>query len=226
MNLTVWLLDPARWTGSDSIPVRILEHIQMSATAVCLACLLALPVGVYVGHTGRGAFVALSAGNVGRALPSLAVLALALPVAFRFGLGLGYWPTVLMLIPLGVPLILLNTYTALRNVDPDALEVARGLGMRGAEILRSVSLPLAAPLILAGIRTAAVTIVATAPLGALVASGGLGRYIVDGLARREDERLLAGALLVALLSVVTEVVFATFERLLLPRGVRRAYSAT
>jgi osmoprotectant transport system permease protein len=154
----------------------------------------------------------------------MAVLAFALPVAFRFGLGLGYWPTVLMLIPLGVPMILLNTYTALRAVDRDVVDVARGLGMRGSEVLRHVTLPLAAPLILAGVRNAAVTIVATATLGALVASGGLGRYIVDGLARREDARLLTGAILVALLSILTEALFSLAERAFLPHGVRLATS--
>jgi osmoprotectant transport system permease protein len=188
---------------------------------------VALPAGIYLGQRAarlgpggadRLSLAVINAANIGRALPSLAILAFALPVAFRFGLGLGFWPTVLMLIPLGVPLILISTFTAVSTVDPDVLEVARGLGMRQAQVLRRVQLPLAAPLIIAGIRTAAVTLVATATLGALVASGGLGRYIIDGLARREDERLLAGALLVAALSILTELAFAFVQRLAQPRS--------
>ena len=221
-TLVAWLQQPARWAGTDSIPTRVIEHLQMSLTATLFAVLIALPVGVYLGHTARGAQAVIAVANIGRALPSLAVLAFVLPVAFRFGLGLGFWPSVLMLIPLGVPLILINTYTALRAVDRDTIDVARGLGMRSMEVLRAVELPLAAPLMLAGIRNAAVTIVATATLGALVASGGLGRFVVDGLARREDPRLLTGAVLVALLSIGTELAFSAAERFLVPRGVRLA----
>ncbi len=225
MMLLAWLTAPARWSGTDSIPTRVLEHLHVSFSALALAALLALPLGIYLGHRAssggaeRLAALFVNAANVGRALPSLALLALALPIAFRLGLGLGFWPTVLMLVPLGVPLILVNTYIALRNVDREVLEVARGLGMRPGQVLRRVQLPLALPVIAAGVRNAAVTTVATATLGALVAGGGLGRYIVDGLARREDERLLAGAALVALLSIATELVFAAAERLLRPGGL-------
>ncbi len=167
----------------------------------------------------------INVANIGRALPSLAILALVLPVAFRFGLGLGFWPTVLMLVPLGIPLILINSYVAVSTVDQDAVEVARGLGMRGSEVLRNVEASLAAPIIVAGVRNAAVSIVATATLGALVASGDLGRYIVDGLARQEQERLVVGAVLVAVLSSATEVAFNVAERLFLPAGVRQAGQA-
>lgn len=215
-----WLASPAHWAGSDGIPARVGEHLALSAAALAFAVVLALPVGIWLGHTGRGSLVAINVANVGRALPSMALLAFALPISFRLGLGLGFWPTVLMLIPLGVPLILINSYVALRSVDRDTVEVARGLGMGGWDVLRRVELPLASPVVLAGVRNAAVTIVATATLGALVASGGLGRYIVDGLARQEQERLFVGALLVALLSGATEVTFALAERVLVPREVR------
>ncbi|MBI3965815.1 MAG: ABC transporter permease, partial [Chloroflexi bacterium] len=188
-SVLTWLLDPVHWAGPDGIPTRVWEHLLMSGTALGLAIALALPLGLLLGHTGRGALVTINVANVGRALPSLAILAFVLPLSFRLGLGLGFWPTVLALVPLGVPLILVNSYTAIRNVDRDVAEAARGLGLRGWEVLRDVELPLAVPLIVAGIRNAAVNIVATAPLGALVASGGLGRYIVDGLARQEYERL-------------------------------------
>jgi osmoprotectant transport system permease protein len=214
-----WLADPAHWRGSDGILTRMAEHLALSGTGLALAALLALPAAVWLGHTGRGGLAMISLANIGRALPSLAILAVALPVAFRLGLGLGFWPTVFMLVPLGVPLILINGFVAIQSVDRDLVDVARGMGMRGWEILREVELPLASPIILAGVRNAAVTIVATATLGALVASGGLGRYIVDGLARQETGRLVAGAILVALLSIATEASFGALERIATPAGV-------
>lgn len=177
---------------------------------------------MWLGHTGRGAQMVINALNVGRALPSLAILAFALPLSFWLGLGLGFWPTVLMLVPLGVPLILINCYGAIRSVDREAVDIAWGMGMRGWDVFREVELPLAVPMILGGVRNAAVTIVATAPLGALVASGGLGRYIVDGLARQDTGRLVTGALLVALLSIATEVGFDRLERVVVSPAVRAA----
>jgi osmoprotectant transport system permease protein len=218
--VAAWLVDPAHWTGSDGIGARVAQHLALSGTALGFSLLLALPLGVVLGHTGRGAWLAINVANVGRALPSLAILALFLPLVFRLGLGLGFWPTVFMLVPLGAPLILMNAYVAVRAVDRDTVDVARGLGMTGWQVLRRVELPLAAPLIVDGVRNAAVTIVATATLGAIVASGGLGRYIVDGLARMEVPRLVAGALLVAVLSMTTEWLFGVLERLAVPRGVR------
>ena len=225
LAIGAWLTDPTHWRGTDGIAVRIAEHLALSGTALGFAALLALPAGLWLGHTGRGALVVINLLNVGRALPSLAMLAFALPVAFRLGLGLGFWPTVLMLVPLGVPLILINCHVAIRSVDREVVDVARGMGMRDWQVFREVELPLAMPIILGGLRNAAVTIVATATLGALVASGGLGRYIVDGLARQETGRLLAGALLVALLSIATEAAFGALERVVVPPVVRVAQQA-
>jgi osmoprotectant transport system permease protein len=207
-----WLADPRHWQGTDGIATRVAEHLLLSGTALGVAGLIALPVGMWLGHTGRGAAAVINVLNVGRALPSMALLAFVLPVAFRLNLGLGFWPTVLMLVPLGIPLMVTNCVVGVRAVDPDVRDVARGMGMRGWEVLREVELPLAAPVILAGIRNAAVSIVATAPLGALVASGGLGRFIVDGLARQETGRLVTGAALVALLAIGTEAAFGLLER--------------
>lgn len=222
---TAWMGDPAHWHGSDGILRRLAEHLELSGTGLALAILLALPVGIWLGHRRRAGLLLINLANIGRALPSLAILAFALPIAFRLGLGLGFWPTVFMLVPLGVPLILTNAVVAIQAVDRDAVDVGRGMGMRGAELLREIELPLAAPVILAGIRNAAVTIVATATLGALVASGGLGRYIVDGLARQETGRLLAGAILVALLALATEAGFAALERMVVPAGVAVAQAS-
>lgn len=215
-----WLLSPTHWVGSDGIPSRIGEHLLLSGLATLVAVLVALPLGVYFGHSGRGGFFAVNVANLGRALPSMALLALALPVAFSLKLGLGFWPTFLALVPLGIPPVLTNSFVAVREVDRDVVEAARGMGFREDQVLRRVELPIALPIILAGVRNAAVAIVATATLGALVAGGGLGRYIVDGLARQEYERLFVGALLVALLAIATELAFGVAERVLVSAGVR------
>src|ERR687885_951969 len=222
LSVAAWLTSPTHWAGSDGIPTRIGEHLLLSGLATALALLLALPAGVIFGHVGRGGFFAVNVANLGRALPSMALLALALPVAFALKLGLGFWPTFLALVPLGIPPVLTNSFVAVREVDRDVVEAARGMGFREDQVLRRVELPIAAPIILAGVRNAAVAIVATATLGALVAGGGLGRYIVDGLARQEYERLFVGALLVALLAIATELAFGVAERVLVSAGVRGA----
>jgi osmoprotectant transport system permease protein len=220
-----WFADPAHWRGSDAVQTRILEHVELSGLAVLVACAVALPVGLYLGHTGRLGFIAVNVANVGRALPSLALLAFALPISFALGLGLGFWPTLIAVVPLAIPPVLTNTFVGLRNVDRDVIEAARGMGLSETGVLRRVEVPLALPLILSGIRTGAVNVVATATLGALVAGGGLGRYIVDGLALQEYDRLFAGALLVALLAIGVEVTFSTFERVTTSPGIRAERAA-
>ena len=173
--VAAWLVSPSHWVGSDGIPTRIGEHLLLSGLATLVALVIALPIGLVFGHSGRGGFFAVNVANLGRALPSMALLALALPVAFSLRLGLGFWPTFLALVPLGIPPILTNSYVAVREVDRDVVEAARGMGFRDDQVLRRVELPIALPLIIAGVRNAAVAIVATATLGALVAGGGLGR---------------------------------------------------
>lgn len=225
-QVAAWFADPSHWSSSDGIPTRVAEHLVLSGAATALAILLALPLGVYLGHARRFDFAAINVANVGRALPSLALLAFALPVAFALGLGLGFWPTLFAMVPLGIPPILTNAVAGVREVDPEVVDAARGMGLSGRQLLRQVELPIAAPLILAGVRNAAVAIVATATLGALVAGGGLGRYIVDGLARQEYARLFAGALLVALLAICVEIAFSLLERIVVSPGVRRTLTAT
>jgi osmoprotectant transport system permease protein len=215
-----WLIAPEHWVGSDGIPNRIGEHLLLSSVTVAVAVLIALPLGVIFGHTGRGGFVAINVANIGRAMPSLALLALMLPVVLSLKLGLGFWPTFFALVPLGIPPVMTNSYVAVRGVDRDVIEAARGMGLRERDVLSRVELPIAAPLIIAGVRNAAVAIVATATLGALVAGGGLGRYIVDGLARQEYPRLFVGALLVAVLSIMVELAFGVFERVAVSTGLQ------
>lgn len=212
-SVAAWLADPAHWRGDDGIPVRIWEHVLLSGSAVAIAVAIALPLGLYLGHSGRGGFVAINVANLGRALPSLALIALGLVASISLGLGLGFWPTLFALVPLALPPILTNTFVAVRAVDRDTIESARAMGLREWQILRQVELPLALPLILGGLRTASVNVVATATLGALVAGGALGRYIVDGLALQEYDRLMAGAILVALLAILTEAGFGICARM-------------
>jgi osmoprotectant transport system permease protein len=214
-----WLTDPVNWQGSHGIPIRVLEHIELSGLSVLAALVIAMPIALYLGHTGRAGFIAINVANIGRALPSLALLAFGLVIAISLGLGLGFWPTVFALVPLAIPPILTNSYVAIREVDRDIVDAARGMGLSEGQILRSIEVPLGLPLMLAGIRTAAVNVVAPATHGALVAGGALGRFIVDGLALQEYDQLMAGALLVALLAVVTEVSFGALERATVPPGM-------
>jgi osmoprotectant transport system permease protein len=210
-----WLTDPAHWQGSDGIPIRLLEHLELCLAATALAILIALPLGLAIGHTGRGGLLVVSIANLGRAIPSLALLVAFLPI-----LGLGFRTTLVALILLAIPPIVTNAYAGIREVDRDLVEAARGMGMRPRQVLWQVELPAALPIILAGIRTAAVQVIATATLGAIIAGGGLGRYIVDGFALQDFGRLVGGALLVALLAIVTELFFAGLERLVVSPGLR------
>jgi osmoprotectant transport system permease protein len=224
-ELIAWLSDAAHWTGSDGIPVRLLEHLQLSAPSVLTALLFALPLGAFIGHTGRYTLLAVTIANIGRAMPTLALLVIFLPFILRAGLGLGFWPTFVPLVLLGIPPILVNTYVGISEADGDAREAARGMGMSGWQQLTRVELPLAMPAIVAGLRIASVQVIATATLGALVASGGLGRYVIDGIALQETERMVVGAALVAALALTVDRLLAEGERRLAPPTAERAPSA-
>lgn len=220
-GLIDFFTDPAHWSGSDGIPRRLFEHLQISGVSILIALVPAVLLGLYIGHTRRFELV-VSVANLGRALPSFAVMAFFFPIQLRLGLGLSSWAAVVAMVLLAVPPILTNTYVGVRDVDRDTLEAARGMGMSESEVLRSIELPLAVPLAIAGLRTAAVQVVATATLAALIAGGGLGRYIVDGFAlgpnsEKGVSKLLAGAVLVALLAILTDAFLALVERALSPR---------
>ncbi len=210
-----WLTNSAHWQGNDGIPTRLGEHVHLSIESIAIGALIALPVGILLGHYGRFGNLAINISNVGRAVPSFGILVIAFEV-----FGLGDAPIVLALTALAVPPMVTNSYVAMREVDPDVKDAARGMGYRGLPQLLRVELPLAVPLIMAGVRTSAVQVVATATLAALVAGGGLGRYIVDGLARSDNPRTLAGALLVAALALATELILAGLQGVLVPRGIR------
>jgi osmoprotectant transport system permease protein len=212
-----WLSDGANWTGPSGIPTRIYEHLQMSLQAIALGASIAIPIGLAIGHTRRLEFFAISVGNIGRALPSFGIVALTYAVTLDWPGNIGFWPTFIALVLLTIPPVLTNTYVGIKGVDEDTLEAARGMGLSGMQSLARIEVPLGVPLIVAGLRTAAVQVVATATLGAFTGWGGLGRFIVDGFAIGDDAQIGGGAFLVAGLAVLTEMVMAGFQRLVSPR---------
>jgi len=214
-GVLLWFTDGAHWQGSDGIPTRLAEHLQLSVESVVIGALIALPIGIALGHYGRFGNLAISVSNVGRAIPSYGLLVIAFTL-----LGFGNGPIVLALTALAIPPMVTNSYVALSEVDPDIKEAARGMGYRELAQLLRIELPLSVPLIMAGVRTSAVQVVATATVAALVAGGGLGRYIIDGFAQFDYTKLFAGALLVALLALSTEVSLSALERVLVPRAIR------
>lgn len=214
-----WIADPANWSGPNGIPTRLFEHVMLSLIGLLIAALIAIPVGLLVGHTRRFQFAASQVSNLGRAIPSFAALSLAFLVVVRLwpDRAFGFLPTLAALVLLGIPVILVNTYVGVSQVDPDAIEAARGMGMNGNQLLLGLEVPLAMPLIMTGVRLAALQIVATATIAALIAGPGLGRYIVDGDAQQNDPMLVGGAILVALLAVGTEAAFGALVRATSPR---------
>ncbi|MGZ4119302.1 MAG: ABC transporter permease [Actinomycetota bacterium] len=222
-----WLTTAAHWHGPDGIPIRMMQHVGISFAAVAGAIAIAVPVGMLVGHKRRGEFLAVSIANIGRAVPSFAVLVLVFVVMLRFtpGIAFGNGPGFVALALLAIPPIITNTYVGIQAVDADTVEAARGMGMRERQVLLRIELPLATPLILAGVRTAAVTVVATAALIALIGGGTLGRYIIDGFARGDTVMTVAGAVLVAIVAILTEVIMAVLQRAMSPKQASKVTRA-
>jgi osmoprotectant transport system permease protein len=213
-----WFTDPAHWQGSGGIPTRLVEHLGLTAAALGLACALAVPLALWLGHLGRGGPLAVNLANIGRAVPTFAVL-----VLLAIGpLGFGPQATIAALVLFAVPPILTNGYVGMREVDRDVVEAARAVGLSPLQVVRTVELPLAVPLLLNGIRLAAVQVVATATIAALVAGGGLGNIILLGFGTQDQAAVVAGALLVAAFALATELLFAALRRVLDPLARRRA----
>jgi osmoprotectant transport system permease protein len=222
-ELTSWLAEPAHWTGPDGMLPRLVEHVALAALPLALAAAIALPIGLAIGHTGRGATASISVANLGRALPTLGILGMILPLTANIHpYGFDLIPSTIALVALAIPPIVTNTYAGLQSVDPELVEAGRGMGMREIELLRRVEVPIALPAILAGLRISAVQVVATATLAAVLGAGGLGRLIIDGIAQQDDPQLFAGAALVALLAIGTELMFARLQRVAVSRGMRLA----
>ena len=221
-EVVTWLTDPANWTGRNGIGIRLIEQVVLSAAALLVALVVALPLGLAIGHTNRGAAAVVSIANIGRAVPSLGWLGIFFPLVLLLRTGeSGYLTGILALTLLAIPPIVTNTYIGLREVDRDLIEAGRGMGMREAQLLRRVEVPLALPVILAGIRTSAVQTVATATLVAVVSGGTLGVIIIQGINGGGRERLVGAAILVALLSIGTELLFGFIQRVATRRGVGR-----
>ncbi|WP_372345690.1 ABC transporter permease [Streptomyces sp. KL116D] len=205
-----WLTDSAHWAGDDGIWHRLTQHLVLTVVCLVISCLIALPVALVLGHLGRGGALAVNISNVGRAVPTFAVLVLLLLTPLgQYGEG----PTVVALVLFAVPPLLTNAYVGMRGVDREVVRAARGMGMTGRQMLLRVEAPLALPMILNGVRIAAVQLVATATIAALAGGGGLGRIITAGFNLASTPQVVAGAVLVAAFALVVEGLFEIAERL-------------
>jgi osmoprotectant transport system permease protein len=209
-----WFSDPTHWAGPNGVPARLAQHVGISLVSIAIAAAIALPLGLYIGHTRRGQALAVNLANVGRAIPSLAAIAIAVPFTQMIDPSLGFnlYPTVIAMVVLAIPPILVNTYVGVAEVDRDLVESARGMGMTERQVLRGIEIPEAIPVIVGGFRSASVQVIATATLGAVYGLGALGGFIVEGVAQRDDGRLFAGVVLVALLALAAEGGLAILQR--------------
>ncbi|MFD7917658.1 ABC transporter permease [Streptomyces sp. NPDC059740] len=213
-----WLVDPADWAGEKGVWHRLLEHLYLSGVCLLVACLIALPLALWLGHVGRGGALAVNLSNVGRAVPTFAVLVLLTlsPLGAHED-----WPTIIALVLFATPPLLTNAYVGMREADRDVVEAARGMGMSGGQLLFRVELPLAYPLVMTGLRSAAVQVVATVTLAALAGGGGLGRIITAGFGNYNTPQVVAGAVLVAVLALLVEGALVLAGRWLDPMRGRR-----
>lgn len=217
-----WLSNGDNWTRNifgPGIPTRILEHLQYTGLAILVAAVIAVPLGTYIGHTGRGSFLVVGIANSFRALPELGVLIL---LVLAMGVALALEATTIALVALAIPPLLAGTYAGIRNVDRDVVDAARGMGMREREIVWKVELPIALPLMLGGLRAATLQVIATATIAAFVSLGGLGRYVIDGRAAGGPEgyaEMAGGAVLVAALAIAVELILAGVQRLVVSPGL-------
>jgi osmoprotectant transport system permease protein len=215
MNYLGWLFDPANWSGQGGVPERLLQHVGYTALTMIIALVLAVPVGAWIGHTGRGGFLVVGLANGLRALPTLGLLVLLVGA-----LGIGLIGPLVALVILAVPPILAGTYAGVRNVDNAVVDAARGMGMRGRDVLFRVELPNALPLVVGGIRSSLLQVISTATIAAYVALGGLGRFIVDGLAVRDFPQMIGGSILVAALAIASDLLLAALQKVLVSPGLQ------
>ncbi|WP_051386499.1 ABC transporter permease [Actinokineospora inagensis] len=216
-----WLTDPDHWRttlGIAGIPQRLGEHLQYTVIAVLIAAVLAIPLGAYIGHTGRGGTVVVGVVNSFRALPELGLLIL---LVLALGLTLALEAVTIALVLMAVPVLLAGTYAGIRNVDRAAVDAARGMGMTEWQILFRVELPNALPLVLGALRSATLQVIATASIAAAVSLGGLGRFVIDGNALREYDQMAAGAVLIAVLAIVVELLLTGVQWLVVSPGLRK-----
>lgn len=220
VDIAQWLVSAEEWSGDGGILVRLLEHIAYTLLVIVLAGLVAIPAGLWIGHTGRGRWM-VTVANALRAIPTLGLLfALTLVLLPRLPGSYAFVvPSVAVLVLLAIPPILSGTYSGVESADPAALDAAKGMGMTGRQVLRSVEIPIALPLLISGIRAAVLQVVATATIAAYVGLGGLGRYLIDGLAISDYVSTAGGALLVAFLALALDAPFALLGRYLVSPGL-------
>src|SRR4029453_7305632 len=209
-----WLTDGANWRGPEGIASRLWEHTYISGIALFIAALIALPIGLWLGHIGRGGGLAINISNIGRAIPTFAVLVL---LVLPLGLERRTLATILALVLFALPPLLPNAYAGMRRVARDTVEAARGMGMTARQLVTGVEIPLATPVLMNGVRIAAVQVVATATIAAIVAGPGLGRIITAGFGLQDQDEIVAGAILVAAYALVVEALFGLLQRGLGPR---------
>jgi len=219
-NILGWLTDPVQWSGPDGIPARVTQHLGYSVVTLLVAAVIAIPLGLLVGHTGRGRSL-VSMANSLRAVPSLGLLfAISLWVGPKIHGSLAFViPSIIVLVLLAIPPILSGTYAGIEGVDPAARDAAKGMGMRGSEVLRVVELPCALPLLMSGLRSAALQVIATATIASSVSLGGLGRYLIDGVASNQYEVMAGGAMLVAGLALLVDLLMAGLQRAVVSPGL-------
>jgi osmoprotectant transport system permease protein len=210
-----WLKSPQQWHGPGGIPARVLEHLGYAGLSLLIATAIAVPLGLLIGHYGRGGFAVINVTNIWRAIPTLGLLIL---VVVLVGLGVAAW--LIPLVVLAIPPILVNTYEGVAGVDPELKDAARGMGMTDWQVLWKVEVPVAVPLIMLGLRTGAIFVVATATIAAEIGVGGLGRYIIDGLAANNYGEVAGGAAVIVVLALVVQAAFTGLRRLVVPRGLR------
>lgn len=209
-----WLADPSHWSGSSGIATRLLEHLQYSGLVLIIAAAIAVPVGLYIGHTGRGRVAAVAVAGALRALPTLGLL-----VLFALIAGSGLMPPVWALVILTVPPLLAGTYAGISSVDENVVDAARAMGMKELQILFGVEVPNGLQVMFGGVRTAVLQVIATVSVVAYLPLGGLGRYLFDGLVLQDFPRMLAGSLLIAGLAIAVDLVLAAAQRLLVSPGL-------
>jgi osmoprotectant transport system permease protein len=226
-DISKWLSDSAHWSGPDGIPAHLREHLQYSLVALLIAGLIALPLGMIIGHTGRGSFAVVAIANSFRALPTVGLLTffyiLLSPHIHGTGNAAYYIPSEIVLVLLAIPSMLTNTYAGIDAVDPVVRDAARGMGMRGPQVLWQVEVPNALPLILSGIRSSFLQVIATATVTAYVGLGGLGRYLIDGLDQQDYPQMASGAVLVAALALAIDLILAIVQRYTVSRGITGRY---
>lgn len=226
LEALAFIVDPASWVGPNGIAARLGTHLAITGLSVAIAAVIAVPLGLLIGHTGRARSLVIGLTGAARALPTFGVLTLFVLLGIQFGMGLSLPPVIAVLAILAIPPLLAGAYSGVEAVDRLTVDAARAQGMTEWQLLTRVELPLALPLLVGGLRSATLQVVATATIAAYVAQGGLGRYLIEGLQLRDYARAVVGAILVAALALLLDGLLAVVQRLVAPRGVPRGATRT